>query len=128
MNNKQIYIKQEAIDGMLDYCKSLHPVEGILIVRGTNTNKEIRIKNLMIPPLPIHNEVFSSFDQYQLPFDSTILGIAHSHPNGVNMPSDTDLLNFFGRLMIILTPPYLDMNDIQVFNSLGNIMKFIIYN
>lgn len=127
MNNKKIYIKKDVIFGLLDYCKSLHPVEGILLLQGTHVKEKIEVDRLMIPPLPTHSEEFSSFDQYQLPLDSSILGTAHSHPNGVNEPSDTDLSNFFGLIMIIVTPPFVNENDIKVYNSKGNTIKFSLY-
>ena len=73
MNNKKIYIKKDVIFGLLDYCKSLHPVEGILLLQGTHVKEKIEVDRLMIPPLPTHSEEFSSFDQYQLPLDSSIL-------------------------------------------------------
>ena len=94
MNNKKIYIKKDVIFGLLDYCKSLHPVEGILLLQGTH---------------------------------SSILGTAHSHPNGVNEPSDTDLLNFFGLIGIIVTPPFVNEKDIKVYSSEGNTIKFTLY-
>ena len=58
---------------------------------------------------------------------SSILGTAHSHPNGVNEPSDTDLLNFFGLIGIIVTPPFVNEKDINVYNSEGNTIKFTLY-
>ena len=50
MNNKKIYIKNDVIFGLLDYCKSLHPVEGILLLQGTHVKEKIEVDRLMIPP------------------------------------------------------------------------------
>jgi proteasome lid subunit RPN8/RPN11 len=93
-------------------------------MRGEVNKREIRVKSLMIPPIPTHSEHFSSFPWHMVPLDSSILGIAHSHPNGVIWPSQVDLINFLGRLMAIVGPPYLSEVDIGVFDSEGNPARF----
>ena len=115
-----MFIAQNVVDGLLSYCNNLHPREGILLVRGKSFNKEIRINALMIPPLPIHSESYSSFPIHMLPLDTSILGTAHSHPNGVLRPSLEDLNNYFGKVMIIVGFPYRNEFDIEVFDREGN--------
>ena len=115
-----MFIAQNVVDGLLSYCNNLHPREGILLVRGKSFNKEIRINALMIPPLPIHSESYSSFPIHMLPLDTSILGTAHSHPNGVLRPSLEDLNNYFGKVMIIVGFPYRNEFDIEIFDREGN--------
>ena len=55
-----------------------------------------------------------------LPLDTSILGIAHSHPNGVLRPSLEDLNHYYGRLMIIVGPPYESEKDVALFDREGN--------
>lgn len=113
-------IRRDVIDGLLSYCHDLHPREGILLLRGESRKDEIEVDALMIPPLPVHSETFSSFPIHMLPLDTSILGIAHSHPNGVLEPSLEDLNNYFGRMMVIVGYPYESEEDIAVFDREGN--------
>jgi proteasome lid subunit RPN8/RPN11 len=115
-----VVIKRDVIDGLLDYCSDFHPREGILLLRGKSRKDEIEVNALMIPPLPVHSETFSSFPIYMLPLDVSILGIAHSHPNGVLRPSLEDLNNFYGRMMVIVGYPYGSEDDVAVFDREGD--------
>jgi proteasome lid subunit RPN8/RPN11 len=115
-----VIIKRDVIDGLLDYCSDFHPREGILLLRGKTRKEEIEVNALMIPPMPVHSETYSSFSSYMLPLDISILGIAHSHPNGVIKPSMQDLNHFFGRMMVIVGYPYESEKDVAVFDREGN--------
>jgi proteasome lid subunit RPN8/RPN11 len=117
---KRVIIKRDVIDGLLDYCSDFHPREGILLLRGKTRKEEIEVNALMIPPMPVHSETYSSFSSYMLPLDISILGIAHSHPNGVIKPSMQDLNHFFGRMMVIVGYPYESEKDVAVFDREGN--------
>jgi proteasome lid subunit RPN8/RPN11 len=115
-----VLIKRDVIDGLLDYCSDFHPREGILLLRGKAHKDEIEVNALMIPPMPVHSETYSSFPLYMLPLDTSILGIAHSHPNGVVKPSMEDLNHFYGRMMVIVGYPYESEADVAVFDREGN--------
>jgi proteasome lid subunit RPN8/RPN11 len=121
---KMIYMSRDAVSGMLAYFKSLHPREGILLMRGRVKKDAIHVEQLILPPKPTLAEDFSSFSLYDLPLDFSILGIAHSHPNGVQQPSLEDLNNFYGRFMVIATYPYRSEADIGVFDREGNRVVF----
>jgi proteasome lid subunit RPN8/RPN11 len=121
---KMIYMSRDAVSGMLAYFKSLHPREGILLMRGRVKKDAIHVEQLILPPKPTLAEDFSSFSLYDLPLDLSILGIAHSHPNGVQQPSLEDLNNFYGRFMVIATYPYRSEADIGVFDREGNRVVF----
>ncbi|MBI2938576.1 MAG: Mov34/MPN/PAD-1 family protein [Thaumarchaeota archaeon] len=120
MAPRRVVIKRDVIDGLLSYCHDFHPREGILLLRGKTKKDEIEVNALMIPPLPVHSETYSSFPAHMLPLDTSILGIAHSHPNGVLRPSLEDLNNYFGRLMIIVGPPYESEANVALFDREGN--------
>ena len=117
---KRVVMERSVVDGLIAYAKSVHPNEGILLLRGKVRKDEIRVTGLIIPPLPVHGEDFSSFNPYMLPFDASILGVAHSHPSGVLMPSTQDLLHYYGRIMVIVAYPYRGEEDIGVFDRDGN--------
>lgn len=117
---KRVVIERDVIDGLLSYCSDLHPREGILLLRGKSKKDEIQVNALVIPPLPVHSETYSSFPIHMLPFDTSILGTAHSHPNGVLNPSLEDLNNYFGRIMVIVGYPYQSEDDVAVFDREGN--------
>ncbi len=119
-------IKRDVVDGLLSYCNNLHPREAILLVRGNNLKNEIQITALVIPPLPVHSETYTSFPIHMLPIDPSILGTAHSHPNGILRPSLEDLNNYFGRVMIIIGFPYVNKNDVKVFDREVNTATFTV--
>ena len=123
---KRLFFKREVVDGLLDYSHSNHPREGILLIRGKVKKDEIVVTQLIIPPLATHGESFSSFPTYMLPLDTSILGVAHSHPSGTVAPSHGDLQNFWGRLMVIIGYPYEDEGDIGVFDREGTRAIFTI--
>lgn len=116
---KRVVVRREVIDGLLSYCRDVHPREGILLLRGKNRKDEIQVTALVIPPLPVHSETYSSFPVHMLPLDISILGVAHSHPNGVLKPSLEDLNNYFGRIMMIIGYPYESEDDVGLFDREG---------
>jgi len=121
---KMIYMSRDVVNGMLAYFRSLHPKEGILLMRGKVKKDVIYVEQLILPPRPTLAEDFSSFSLYDLPLDLSVLGIAHSHPNGVQEPSLEDLCNFYGRFMVIAAYPYSSEADIAVFDKEGNRVVF----
>jgi proteasome lid subunit RPN8/RPN11 len=61
-----------------------------------------------------------------LPFDSTIVGVAHSHPSGVIKPSLQDLHHVFGRILAICGPPFQNERNVAVFDPDGNEIEFTV--
>ena len=84
--------------------KSQHPNEFIAILRE---EKGI-IEEFDLAPGTRVTEVSASFSHDMMPLDTHVAGSAHSHPNGVLVPSDADLRFFgsVGRHHIIVGPPY----------------------
>ncbi len=101
-----------------------YPQEGILLLRGKTKKDSIAIENVVIPPAANHGNNFSSFPIFMLPLDYSIVGVAHSHPSGSNLPSDEDLNNFYGKLMIIVKFPFLSERDIAVYGREGIPLSF----
>lgn len=109
-------------DGIITYAKSWHPQEGILILQGKITKGEIVAEGLIIPPFSLHGPYYSGFSGYELPFDLSYIGTAHSHPSGSNKPSLEDLNNYYGLVSIIISYPYED-NTIGAFDRNGKNME-----
>ena len=107
-SSREIVLTQEAADGIITFSKSWHPNEGILILKGQHKRKtgKVHIDGLVVPPFASHGPYYSGFPSYDLPFDLSYVGTAHSHPGGSNRPSLADLNNFFGLVTIIICFPY----------------------
>jgi len=120
----KVIIKERVIEGLLYYFKEVHPREGILLLRGKKKKDKIEIEEIIIPPFSEGGENFSTFNPYLLPIDLSILGTAHSHPNGVLEPSLEDLHNFYGLIMVIVAYPYEGIEDVALYNKEGKRVNF----
>ena len=109
---------KQVADGIITYSKSWHPNEGILILKGRSKKQQIIIEGLVIPPFSTHGPYYSGFPTYDLPFDLSYVGTAHSHPGGSNKPSLEDLNNYYGVISIIINYPY-EFNTIGAFDRNG---------
>lgn len=116
---RHVILKRHAADSIITYAKSCHPNEGILILQGQIKKNNIVVEGLVVPPFASHGPYYSGFPTYDLPFDLSYIGTAHSHPGGSNRPSLQDLNNFYGFISIIISYPYLD-GDIGAFDRNGN--------
>jgi proteasome lid subunit RPN8/RPN11 len=119
---KQVLITRQTADGIITFSKTCHPNEGILILRGKSNKKEILVDGLILPPFSVHGPYYSGFPSYDLPFDLSYVGTAHSHPSGSNRPSLEDLNNYYGLVSVIINYPY-TYDTIAAFDRDGNHMK-----
>jgi proteasome lid subunit RPN8/RPN11 len=108
-------------DGIITYSQSWHPNEGILILKGRNKKQQTIIEGLVVPPFSTHGPYYSGFPTYDLPFDLSYIGTAHSHPGGSNRPSLEDLNNYYGVVSIIISYPY-EYSTIGAFDGNGRVM------
>jgi proteasome lid subunit RPN8/RPN11 len=115
---KEVVLTRNSADGIITYAKTWHPYEGILILRGKSKKTEITIDGLVVPPFSSHGPYYSGFPVYDLPFDLSYIGTAHSHPGSSNSPSLEDLNNYFGLVSIIINYPY-DDTTIAAFDRNG---------
>jgi proteasome lid subunit RPN8/RPN11 len=119
---RHVVMARRVADGIITYAKSWHPHEGILILQGKIKKEEIILEGLIIPPFSLHGPYYSGFSGYELPFDLSYIGTAHSHPGGSNKPSREDLNNYYGLVSIIISYPYED-NTIGAFDRNGKNME-----
>jgi len=105
---RKVSLQKDVRDSILSFCQMKHPNEGILILKGKSKNGEITVSGLVIPPFSESGPTFAGFPHSFLPFDTSYVGIVHSHPSGSAEPSVTDLHNFFGLVSMIVKSPYDD--------------------
>ena len=106
----ELHIPRTLVEGVMELAQGRHPKETILLLRGTTQGEIIRITETVLPPFAVGGKGFATFPTRALPFDLTLIGTLHSHPLGRLTPSTGDLHNFFGKIMIIIGPPYKTTN------------------
>ena len=119
---RRIVITRQAADGIITYSKTHHPNEAILVLQGKKDKDEIVINGLIIPPFSMSGPYYSGFPVYDLPFDLSYVGTAHSHPGDSNRPSLDDLNHFYGMVSIIISHPYED-ETIGAYDRNGNSLE-----
>jgi len=77
-----IRFERTVADSILTAAMSAYPREVILILQGKKVGDEIRLNNVLIPPLATYGRGFSILLGSMLAWDLTIMGVAHSHPSG----------------------------------------------
>jgi proteasome lid subunit RPN8/RPN11 len=97
-----------------------HPKEGILLLRGKTTKGVLEVKAVVVPPSGVHGYGFSSFSWWMMPIDLSFVGVAHSHPSGVAVPSQEDLLHAAGRIIVIAGFPYSGRDCLEIYDYNGN--------
>ena len=80
-----------------------------------------------MPPFAFGGHYFSGYLEYQLPFDGSYVGMAHSHPGHSNKPSLADLDHFYGYVSVIICHPYED-KDIAAYDRMGRSLEITISN
>jgi proteasome lid subunit RPN8/RPN11 len=119
---RRIVITRQAADGIITYSKTHHPNEAILVLQGKKDKDDIVVNSLIIPPFSMSGPFYSGFPVYDLPFDLSYIGTAHSHPGGSNRPSLDDLNHFYGMVSIIISHPYED-ETIGAYDRNGNSLE-----
>ncbi|UCG36907.1 MAG: Mov34/MPN/PAD-1 family protein [Candidatus Bathyarchaeota archaeon] len=112
------------IDGCLLRCilrnaKAAHPRETLLLLRGKVERREIKVTDIIIPPLATYGKEFSAFPLHMLPVDFSIVGTVHSHPSGLLQPSAVDLNHAFGKIFMIVAYPYKGDQNVAIYNHSG---------
>lgn len=120
-----VRINREALETFLELCKQVYPNENIMLIRGKVKKGVAVVEEFLIPPFSTYAVGFSGFSTHMIPFDLSIIGIAHSHPSGNNSPSLEDLNGIFGRLMMIAGYPY-NEGALAVYNGKGEKLEFTI--
>ena len=101
-----VTVPEPIVLNILDIAKANYPLEIILLLRGNRNGDVIHISDYLFPPFGSSGKGFASFPIHMLPIDFSIIGTAHSHPSGLLKPSIGDLSNFYGKVMVIVGPPF----------------------
>ena len=112
-------MSKELLDSIFEGARQLYPKETVLMLRGKKIKDTIRITDLIIPPFATYGHGFASYPFHLLPMDFSLVGAVHSHPSGNKTPSDVDLNNFFGRILMIVGYPYQSVKDVVAYNCEG---------
>ena len=114
-----VSMSHKLLDAIFEGARRLYPKEAILLLRGKKSKDEIRILELVVPPLAVHGHGFANIPLHMLPMDFSIVGTVHSHPSGNLSPSDVDFNHFFGRILMIVGFPFADAQNVAAYNSNG---------
>jgi proteasome lid subunit RPN8/RPN11 len=113
-----VRVPAEVLDGIMELARGAYPREMIMLLRGVRGGEEIKITETLFPPMGVGGRGFASFPVHMLPFDLSIMGTVHSHPSGNLRPSQGDFNSFYGRIMMIVGPPF-DKSAVNVYDKRG---------
>jgi len=114
-----ISVSDELLQTILEGGRRLYPREMVLLLRGQKRKSELRISEVLVPPLATHGSNFADVRLHMLPMDFSIVGTVHSHPSGNLNPSTTDLNHLFGIVLMIVGFPFTDERNAAVYNRSG---------
>lgn len=115
----RVEVSREVLDSIITYALTLHPREGVLLLRGRVERGVIKVEDLLIPPFATRGRGFSAIPLFYLPIDFSIVGTVHSHPSGNLNPSAEDLNNAYGRIVMIIAYPYRGLENLAAYSKDG---------
>jgi proteasome lid subunit RPN8/RPN11 len=121
----RIVVPERLLSDMMEMARDVYPRETILLLRGNRDSGEISVTEYLFPPFGAGGRGFATFPAHMLPIDFSIVGTAHSHPSGNLTPSVGDLHNFYGRVMMILGPPF-TLDAVRVYGKGGEELEIYI--
>lgn len=123
---KKVVLKKDVLVALLEISRHFHPKETIVLLRGKESRQDIVLEEVLLAPASVYGMGFSEFRLDMLPMDFSIIGVAHSHPSGMSVPSVEDLDNMIGRVLVIVVAPYLNEKHIVAYNSKGESMQVVV--
>jgi proteasome lid subunit RPN8/RPN11 len=117
-----VSVSLELLDSIFEGARRLYPKEVFLLLRGEKIKDEIRVTDLIVPPLAVYGYGFANLPFHMLPADFSIVGTVHSHPSGNISPSSVDINHFFGRILMIVGYPFAGRENVAVYDSKGQIV------
>jgi proteasome lid subunit RPN8/RPN11 len=119
-----VSMSAELLDSIFEGARRLYPKETFLLLRGKKSKNEIRVSDLVVPPLAVYGYGFAHLPFHMLPMDFSIVGTVHSHPSGNINPSHVDINHFFGRVLMIVGFPFAGAENVAVYDSKGEKVQF----
>ena len=123
-SNVTVSMSAELLDSIFEGAKRLYPKETFLLLRGKKSKDAIHVSDLVVPPLAVYGRGFANLPFHMLPMDFSVVGTVHSHPSGNINPSSVDLNHFFGRVLMIVGFPFVNVQNVAVYNSKGERVPF----
>jgi proteasome lid subunit RPN8/RPN11 len=123
-SNVTVLMSAELLDSIFEGAKRLYPKETFLLLRGKKSKDTIHVSDLVVPPLAVYGRGFANLPFHMLPMDFSVVGTVHSHPSGNINPSSVDLNHFFGRVLMIVGFPFVNVQNVAVYNSKGERVPF----
>ena len=120
MSELAVHIPSNILETIYAGAKELYPRESFLLLRGKKSKGKIEITDLLLAPFAAHGHGEVHFNPYMFAGDYTLMGTVHSHPSGNISPSHTDLNYFFGRVLMIVGPPFEGPRCIAAYDSNGD--------
>jgi len=118
----RVKVPEAVLKGIMELAVGAHPREMIMLLRGERSEGEIRVTETLFPPMGVGGRGFASFPVHMLPIDLSIVGTVHSHPSGNLSPSVGDFNGFYGRVMMIVGPPF-SRSAVAVYNKKGDLLE-----
>jgi proteasome lid subunit RPN8/RPN11 len=115
-----VHIPANILDAIYAGAKELYPRESFLLLRGNKKKGVISVTDLILAPFAAHEEDAVHFNPYMFAGDYSLVGTVHSHPSGNISPSHVDLNYFFGRVLLIVGPPFQGKSCIAAYDSSGD--------
>jgi proteasome lid subunit RPN8/RPN11 len=112
-----VQIPSNILDAIYAGAKELYPRESFLLLRGKKRKGAIMINDLVLAPFAAHGHGEVHFNPYMFVGDFSLVGTVHSHPSGNISPSLVDMNYFFGRILMIVGPPFEGKNCIAAYDS-----------
>ena len=112
-----VHIPSNILDAIYAGAKELYPRESFLLLRGKKSKGTIRITDLVLAPFAAHGHGEVHFNPYMFAGDFSLVGTVHSHPSGNITPSHVDMNYFFGRILMIVGPPFMGLGCIAAYDS-----------
>ena len=114
----RVRVPAQVLESIMELAAGAHPREMIMLLRGERAGGDVHVSETLFPPMGVGGRGFASFPAHMLPIDLSIVGTVHSHPSGNLTPSPGDLNGFYGRVMMIVGPPF-DRSAVAVYDKRG---------
>ncbi|PIN71873.1 hypothetical protein COT48_04940 [Candidatus Woesearchaeota archaeon CG08_land_8_20_14_0_20_47_9] len=119
----RVIITREVINSILDLGRDTYPREVMMFLGGRANSGVLRIDRLLFQPYEASPE--SAYARINFPLLTKPMGSFHSHPRGINRPSDADLRLFskYPGVHLIISYPF-RMQDIAAYDHNGERLGF----
>ena len=115
----KVILCAHVLEGLLEAARRNYPNEFFCLLGGEKTGDAYLAREIVYIPFR-SGPTYAFFQPTDIPFDSSIIGSAHTHP-GPALPSSADLHSFpyAGWVHVIISYPYTAEN-VRAYDAKGN--------